>query len=123
MLQKKEQGKNPQDKINEEEISNLSEKKFRVMIVKKIQGLRNRLKTWTEKIQEMVNKDVELKNKQIVMNNTVSEMKNTLEEINSRITEVEKRISELEDRMVEITATKKNKEKRMKIDEDSLRDL
>ena len=52
MLQTKEQGKNPQDQIKEE---------FRVMIVKMIQNLRNRMK----KIQETFNKDLEeLKNKQ-----------------------------------------------------------
>ena len=36
MLQKKEQGKNLQDQINEEEIGNLSEKKFRVMTLKSL---------------------------------------------------------------------------------------
>ena len=36
----KEQGKNPQDQKNEEEIGNLPEKEFRVMIVKMIQDLR-----------------------------------------------------------------------------------
>ena len=56
------------------------------------------------------------------MNNTITEMKNTLEGINSRITEVEERISELEDRVVEITAVEQNKEKRIKRNEDSLRD-
>ena len=56
------------------------------------------------------------------MNNTITEMKNTLEGINSRITEVEQ-ISDLEDRMVEFTATEQNKEKRMRRNEDSLRDL
>ena len=50
-------------------------------------------------------------------------MKNTLEGINSRITEAEERISDLEDRMVEFTAAEQNKEKRMKRNEDSLRDL
>ena len=50
-------------------------------------------------------------------------MKNALQGINSRITEAEERISDLEDRMVEITATEQNKEKRMKRNEDSLRDL
>ena len=50
-------------------------------------------------------------------------MKNTLEGINSRINEAEERISELEDRLVEITAAKQNKEKRLKRNEDSLRDL
>ena len=57
------------------------------------------------------------------MNNTITEMKNTLERISSRITETEEQISELEDRMVEITAEEQNKEKRMKRNEDSLRDL
>ena len=50
-------------------------------------------------------------------------MKNTLEEISDRINEAKEWLSELEDRMVEITALEKNKEKRMKINEDSLRDL
>ena len=50
-------------------------------------------------------------------------MKNTLEGNNSRITEAEGQISDLEDRMVEFTAAEQNKEKTMKRNEDSLRDL
>ena len=50
-------------------------------------------------------------------------MNNTLEGINRRITKAEKQINDLEDRMVEITATEQNIEKRMKRNEDSLRDL
>ena len=116
----KEQGKNLQDQINEQEIGNLPEKKFRVMIVKMIQNLRYGM----EKIQETFTKDIEeLKSKQMVMNNTIPEVKNTPEGISNRITEAEERISELEDKMVEITARKQNKEKRMKRIEDSLRDL
>ena len=62
----------------------------------------------------MFNKDLEeLKNKQTGMNNTTTEMKNTLEGIKSRKSEAENRC-DLEDRMVEITASKQNKEKRMK---------
>ena len=58
-------------------------KTIRVMIVKMIQNLRNRM----ENKQETFNKDLEeLKSKQIVMNNTITEIKNTLEAINSRIT-------------------------------------
>ena len=55
------------------------------------------------------------------MKNTITEMKTTLEGTNSRITEAEERISDLED--VEFTAVEQNKEKRMKRNEDSLRDL
>ena len=57
------------------------------------------------------------------MNNTITEKKNTLEGINNRITEAEEWISDLEDKMVEITAVEQNKEKRMKRNENSLRDL
>ena len=40
MLQMKEQGKKLQDQTNKEEIGNLPEKEFRIMIVKMIQDLR-----------------------------------------------------------------------------------
>ena len=50
-------------------------------------------------------------------------MNNTLEGINSRITEADERINDLEDKMVKITAAEENTEKRMKRNEDSLRDL
>ena len=86
----KEQGKNLQDQINEEEIGNLPEKEIRVMIVKMIQNLGNRMEAQIEKIQERFDKDLEeLKNKQTEMNNTIPDMKNTLEGINYRITEAE----------------------------------
>ena len=91
----KKQGKNPPDLTNEEEISSLPEKEFRIMIVKMIQNLGNRI----EKIQETFNKDVEeLKSKQTVMKNTINEIKNSLEGISSRITEAEEQISDLEDK-------------------------
>ena len=51
----KEQGKNSQDLTNEEEIGILPEKEFRIMIVKMIQTLGNRM----EKIQQTFNKDLE----------------------------------------------------------------
>ena len=50
-------------------------------------------------------------------------MKNTQKGINNRIIKAEERISGLEDRMVEITAEEQNKRKRMKRNEDNLRDL
>ena len=71
----KEQGKNPPDLTNEEEIGSLPEKEFRIMIVKMIQSLLKRM----EKIQETFNQDLEeLKSKQTVMNNTINEIKNSL---------------------------------------------
>ena len=57
------------------------------------------------------------------MNSAINEIKNTLEGINSRITEAEDRISEVEYRMVEINESERKKEKRIKRNEDNLRDL
>ena len=111
MQQLKEQGKNPPDQTNEEEIGSLSEKEFRVMIVKVIQNLGKRM----EKIQETFNRELEeLKSKQTMMNTTINEIKNTLEGINSRIPEAEDRISDLEDRIVEITAAEQKRKKKEK---------
>ena len=39
----KEQGKNPPDLTNEEEIGSLPEEKYRIMIIKMIQNLGNRM--------------------------------------------------------------------------------
>ena len=87
------------------------------MIVKMIKNLESR----KEKMQESINKDLEkLKNKHTETNNTITEIKNTLEGINSTISE---RISELEDKMVKITSEEENILNRMKITEDSLREL
>ena len=116
----KEQIRNTEVQINEEEIGKLPDKEFRIMIVKMIKKLENKMK----KMQESINKDLEeLKNKHTETNNTITEIKNTLEGISSRVSEAEEQISELEDRMVEITSEEQNKVKRMKRTKDSLRDL
>ena len=56
------------------------------------------------------------------MNSAINEIRNTLEATNS-ITEAEDRISEIEDRMVEINESERKQEKRIKRNEDNLRDL
>ena len=60
ILQMKQQDKNLQDQTNEEEIDNLSEKVFRVIIVKMIQNIRNKMEAQIKKTQEMFNKDLEV---------------------------------------------------------------
>ena len=72
----------------------------------------------------MFNKHLEeIKKSQLKMNNAINEIKNTLEGTNSWIMEAEDRISETEDRVVEINETERKKEKRIKRNEDNLRDL
>ena len=93
--QTKEQTRNTEVQINEEKIGKLPGKEFRIMTVKIIKNLENKV----EKMQEAINKDLEeLKNKHTQANNIITEIKNTLEGINSRISEAEEQISELEDK-------------------------
>ena len=71
--QMKEQTRNTKVQINE--IGKLPEKELRIMIIKMIKTLENRM----EKMQESINKDlVELKNKHTKTNNTITESKKIL---------------------------------------------
>ena len=77
--------KSPPKQTKEEEIGNLPDKEFQIMIVKMIQNLENKmesqinsLETRTEKMQERFNKDLEeIKKSQYIMNNAINEIKNT----------------------------------------------
>ena len=61
----KGQDKVPEKQLNEVERGNFPEKEFRIMIVKMIQNLRERMEAKIEQMQEMFTKDLqELKNKQ-----------------------------------------------------------
>ena len=72
----REQTRNTEVQINEEEIGTLPEKEFIVMIVKMIINLEDKM----EKMQESININLEeLKNKHRETNNTITEIKSTLE--------------------------------------------
>ena len=121
----------PPNQTKKEEIGSLNVKEFRIMIAKMIQNLENRMElqinnpeTRIEKMQEMFNKNLEeIKKSQSIMNNAIAKIKSTLEGTNSIITEAEDRISEVEYRMVAISEAEWKKEKRIKRNEDNLRDL
>ena len=72
----------PTKQTKEEEIGNLPDKEFRIMIVKMIQNLENKMELQINSL-----------------------------ETSSRITKAEDRISEVEDRMVEIHESERKKEK------------
>ena len=59
IFQIKEEEKNTQKALNDEEIGNLPEKEFRVMIVKMIQDLGKRTETQIENLKEMFSKEPE----------------------------------------------------------------
>ena len=73
--QVKEHEKCPPSQTKEEAIGNLPEKEFRIMIIKMIQNLENKmglqifcLETKIEKMQEMFNKDLEEIKKESIKN-------------------------------------------------------
>ena len=70
--QMKEQTRNIEVQINEEEICKRPEKEFRIMIVKMIKNLESKM----EKMHQSINKDLEeLKNKHSETNNKITEIK------------------------------------------------
>ena len=81
--QVKEHEKCPPSQTKEEEIENLPEKEFRIMIIKTFQNLENKMELWInsletsiEKMQEMFNKDLEeVKKSLFTMYNTINEVK------------------------------------------------
>ena len=69
----KEQTRNTEVQIDEEDTGKLPEKELRIIIVKMIKNLENKM----VKMQESINKDLEeLKNKHTEKNNTITEIKN-----------------------------------------------
>jgi len=83
--QVKEQDKCPPNQTKEEEIGYLPDKEFRMMIVKMIQNLENKmelqinnLETRIEKVQEMFNKGLEeIKKSQYITNNAIMRPKHS----------------------------------------------
>ena len=90
--QMKEQFRNTDGQINENEICKMPEKEFRIMIAIMIYSLENKmelqinsLETRIEKMQGNFNKDLkQIKKSQSIANNAINEIKSTLEGTNNR---------------------------------------
>uniref|UniRef100_A0A8D1EZZ8 L1 transposable element RRM domain-containing protein n=1 Tax=Sus scrofa TaxID=9823 RepID=A0A8D1EZZ8_PIG len=120
----REKAKTPENQLSNEEILSLQEKDFRLLMLKMMQDIGNKLEAKMDNLQETLTKEIQdIKLKQEEMQNTITEIKNSLEAANSRIQEAEERISEVEDRLVEITDAEQKREKRLKTNEESLREL
>ena len=91
----KEQENFPEEELSEMEASNLSNREFRVMIIR---------------ILKIMKKDSEtIKKDQSEIKNAISEINNTLEGINSRLDEAEYQISDLEDKAEENNQSSKKR--------------
>ena len=93
-------------------------------MLKMMQDIGNKLEAKVDNLQETLTKEMQdIKLKQEEMQNTITEIKNSLEAAKSRIQEAEEWISQAEDRLVEITDAEQKREKRLKTNEESLREL
>ena len=99
-FQTKEQDKSPETDLNEMEISDLSDREF------KITKMLTEVRTATHEQSENFNKETEnVKKYQTEITepeNTIPEMKNSKEEFNSKLDQVEERISKLAGRGMEL---------------------
>ena len=91
------------EELDKMEASNLSDREFRVMIIRILSSTH----THTKDIETIKKDQSEIKN-------AISEINNTLERINSRLDETEDQISDLEDKAKENTQAEQQKETRFK---------
>ena len=111
-------GKIPENQLSDEEILSTQEKDFRLLMLKMMQDIGNKLEAKMDNLKETLTKKIQdIKLKQEEMQNTMTEIKNSLEAANSRIQEAEEGISEVEDRLVEIMDAEQKREKRLKTNE------
>ena len=83
--------KNPEKQLSDLEIISLQEKDFRLLMLKMMQDIGNKLEAKMDNLQETLSKEIQdIKLKQEEMQNTITEIKkNSLEAANSRIQEAE----------------------------------
>ena len=73
--QVKEQDKRPPSQTKEEEIGNLPDKEFRIMIVKMIQNLKIKMEPQINNLEKRTETIQEIKKSQHIMNNVINESK------------------------------------------------
>ena len=86
-----------------------------------MQDIGNKLEAKMDNSQETMSKEIQ--DIKLKMQNTITETKNASEAANSRIQEAEEQMSEVEDRLMEIMDVGQKREKRLKTNEESLKEL
>ena len=90
ITQMREKGKTPENHLSNEEILSLQEKDLRLLMLKMMQDIGNKLEAKMDNLQETLSKEIQdIKLKQEDMQNTITEIKNSLEAAKSRIQEAE----------------------------------
>lgn len=85
-----DEGERKNPRKTAQEILSLQEKDFRLLMLKMMQDIGNKLEAKMDNLQETLSKEIQdIKLKQEEMQNTITEIKNSLEAANSRIQEAE----------------------------------
>ena len=86
----REKGKPPENQLSEEEVLSLQEKDFRLLMLKMMQDIGNKLEAMMDNLQETLSKEIQdRKLKQEEIQNAITEIKNSLVAAESRIQEAE----------------------------------
>ena len=85
ITQMREKGKTPENQLSNEILS-LQEKEFRLLMLKMMQDIGNKLEAKMDNLQETLTKEIQdIKLKQEEMQNTITEINTSLEAAKSRI--------------------------------------
>ena len=93
----REKEKPPENQLSDQKILSLQEKDFRLLMLKMMQDIGNKLEAKMDNLQGTLSKEIQDIKLIQEMQNTITEIKNALEAANSGIHEAEGRISEVED--------------------------
>ena len=91
------------------DLNNITESKFRIIVIKLIAGLENSIKDSRESI---VTEIKGLRDSQEELKNAINELQNKMEMTMARIEEAEERIGELEDKIMEKEEAEKKRDKK-----------
>ena len=123
MFQTKKQDKTPEKELHETEVSCLLDEEFKVTVLKMLIQLCRQMKELSQNFSNL-NKDLNIPRWDITqLKNVTVEMKKSWQGINSISDDTEEWASNQENRIEEVAQLEDQKEKRIKKNEDSIRDL
>ena len=102
------------------DLNNITESEFRIIVIKLIAGLENSIEDSRESIATEIKG---LRNSQEELKNAINELQNKMEMTTARIEEAEERIGELEDKIMEKEEAEKKRDKKIQEYEGKIREL
>ena len=102
------------------DLNNVTESEFRIIVIKLIAGLENSIKDSRE---STVTEIKGLRNSQEELKNAISELQNKMDTTTARTEEAEERIGELEDKIMEKQEAEKKRDKKIQEYEGKIREL